>query len=233
MVRTTDICRKGRYVMGKYSNGLETKNRILDICREFFYEKGYESTTFKDISSALDINQSAIHYHFKSKEKIMRMIYEDTIRKNNELVEFYSDRSTCDLAKMFFDIEIYMYKIWNDEKYRNFYINATKGWDQNEFMDAGSKFIYRSDAGMNEVEEEKIGEDTFNQIALGGFDQAVLRFINNNIEKLDYRKTFMATIWMYKKILNIPDDEYKKARKDLAILEQRCKWDEMDTSLSE
>lgn len=220
--------------MGKYSNGVETKKRILDICRTFFYEKGYDNTTFKDISAALGINQSAIHYHFGTKENIMSLIYEDTIRKNNELVEFYSDRSTSELGKMFFDIEIYLYKIWNDDNYRRFYINATAGWDTGEFM-GGSRFTYSDHMeDQTDIDDiEKSGEEIFERIAVAGFDQAVLRFINNNIEKLDYRKTFKANIWMYKKILNIPDDEYKKAMADLEILEDRCKWEELDTTLSE
>lgn len=218
--------------MGKYSNGVETKKRILDICRTFFYEKGYDNTTFKDISAALGINQSAIHYHFKSKENIMGIIYEDTIRKNNDLVEFYSDRSTSDLAKMFFDIEIYIYKIWNDSNYRRFYINATSGWDKNAFM-GGSKYAYNGGGVLDISNIEKSGEQIFINIALAGFDQAVLRFVNDNIENLDYRKTFDAYIRMYKKMLEVVDDEFKKAMEDLTIMEERCKWDELDTTLSE
>ena len=47
--------------MGKYQNGLETQEKILDACRVLFYEKGYDKTTFADISKMTGINQSAIH----------------------------------------------------------------------------------------------------------------------------------------------------------------------------
>lgn len=219
--------------MGKYSNGIETKQRILDICRKFFYEKGYDNTTFKDISTALDINQSAIHYHFGTKEHILQEIYDSTIRKNNELVEFYSDRATGELAKMFFDIELYMYKIWNDPNYRRFYLNATSAWDSEEFI-GGSKYTYRYfvEDSFTIDDMDKYGSEIFKRIALAGFDQAVLRFVNNNIDRIDYKKTLEANMWMYKKILNIPDDEYKNARAELQLMEDRCKWDELDTTLS-
>ncbi len=213
--------------MANYNNGLETRNKILDLCRDLFYEKGYAQTTFKDISIALDINQSAIHYHFKSKENILRIIYASTIKKNNDLVDFYSDRSTSLLAKTFFDLRLYLYKIWNDEKYRHFYRDATTILHETEHMYESNYSYYATRRGSDKEQH------FYDSLACSGFDQSLLRYIDKNIGSLDFENMYLQTINMYKKILGISKKEFDLAISDVKVLNERCKWDELDTSLHE
>lgn len=60
--------------MGKrtsiYRVGQETKDNILQTCRQLFYEKGYTKTSYNDICKTANINRGVIHYHFKTKRKI-------------------------------------------------------------------------------------------------------------------------------------------------------------------
>ena len=49
----------------------ETVQKILDVSRALFREKGYEHTTIQDIVSALGMSKGAVYHHFKSKEEIM------------------------------------------------------------------------------------------------------------------------------------------------------------------
>lgn len=214
--------------MGKYQNGIETQEKILDACHTFFYEKGYQKTTFKDISRATGINQSAIHYHFKSKENLLKIIYQDTVRKNNELVEFYSDNTTSFLAKLFFDSEIYMYKIYHDERYRRFYIDATKyGYGAETEL---GKFSYQSYNHVGSAADSN-EEAMFNRMACAAFDQVILLYIHENIDTVDMEKVCCQVRKMYKKILEIGDQEYEKALEELKLLKDRCKWKDIDTTL--
>ena len=61
--------------MGKYSVGLETKKKILDECKILFYEKGFEGTSFQDISDKAGVNKGLLPYHFKTKNNIAKEIY--------------------------------------------------------------------------------------------------------------------------------------------------------------
>lgn len=219
--------------MSKYNNGMETQQNILAVCREMFYEKGYEKTTFKDISEKLSIRQSAIHYHFKSKENILSIIYAESVAKNNDLVEFYSDRSTTFLAKLFFDLYIWLYKIFKDEKYRRFYLSATKyRFTSTSFLrNDTSRFNY-SMYHQNEkiiVPEE---EDLFNRMACSGFDQSVLVYIDTNIGSTNIDYIYKNVIHIYAKILDIEEKYVNSALKEVSVMSDRCKWDTIDTSLS-
>lgn len=217
--------------MGRYQNGIVTQAKILDASRKLFYQKGYDQTTFADICRETGTNQSAIHYHFKSKENLLQIIYADTVRKNNELVEFYSDRSTGFLAKLFFDAEIYLYKVFHDSRYRQFYIDATRFWyNLDQYAEEGlGKFSYHRyhDESLPLTEEER----EYNRMACAAFDQSVLIHINSHMDSLEFRTVFRQVIKMYKKILEISASEYETALAQLKVLEDRCKWDEIDTTL--
>ena len=51
--------------------GQKTRAQILAACSELFYEKGYDNTTFADITAATGILNGSIAYHFRTKEQIL------------------------------------------------------------------------------------------------------------------------------------------------------------------
>ena len=48
-----------------------TKERILDVSLKLFSEKGYKSTSVRDIAKDVSITQSGLYNHFKGKNAIM------------------------------------------------------------------------------------------------------------------------------------------------------------------
>lgn len=215
--------------MGKYQNGIDTQEKILEACRKFFYEKGYDKTTFADISKATGINQSAIHYHFKSKENLLQIIYAESMRKNNELVEFYSDRSTSSLAKYFFGGEVYLYKAVKDKKYRRFYIDAARLLRTNveSFAVEQANILEFLKNDLKGDAEEK----QFSLMMLAATDQMVLIYMDSRAGELDVKKLQEKVEKTYKRILDIGDEDFEKAIMQQKLLEERCKWDEIDTTL--
>lgn len=215
--------------MGKYQNGLETQEKILDACRKMFYEKGYDNTTFADISRETGINQSAIHYHFKSKENLLQIIYRESLRKNNELVEFYSDRSTSSLAKFFFGGEIYLYKAAKDAKYRKFYLDAAGLLRTNAdsfSVEQANILDFLRDAAEQDEEETQ-----FNLMMIASMDQMVLLYMDSKIPEIDVGKLQSKVEKIYKRIFDVSDERFEEALRQQRILEERCKWEEIDTTL--
>lgn len=215
--------------MGKYQNGIETQEKILEACRKFFYEKGYDKTTFADISRATGINQSAIHYHFKSKEKLLQLIYIESVKKNNDLVEFYSDRSTGALAKFFFGGELFLYKAVRDEKFRRFYLDATRllRTDISTFVFAQSSVLEYLKFDMRSGDEDW----KFDLMVCASLDQVVLYYVDSNEGNVDMEGLLKKVENAYRKILSISDEDFREAKEQMAILEDRCKWDEIDSAL--
>lgn len=65
--------------MANYENGLETKAKIIDICKKLFYSKGFKKTTFKDISQLANVNQGLIVYYYKTKNILANTIFQDVM----------------------------------------------------------------------------------------------------------------------------------------------------------
>ncbi|MFQ5627650.1 MAG: TetR/AcrR family transcriptional regulator [bacterium] len=53
----------------------DTKIRLLDTAEQLFAEKGVEATSLRTITAEADANLAAIHYHFGSKEVLIREVF--------------------------------------------------------------------------------------------------------------------------------------------------------------
>lgn len=56
-----------------------TERRIVDAARTLFIEKGYVATNMSDIAVAAGIKRPALHYYFRTKERLFQTIYGDII----------------------------------------------------------------------------------------------------------------------------------------------------------
>ena len=54
---------------------MSRKEDILEVARELFNEKGTQSSTTNHIAKAMDISPGNLHYHYKNREEIVRLLY--------------------------------------------------------------------------------------------------------------------------------------------------------------
>lgn len=54
----------------------DTRQKILDAAERLFARHGFESTSLRSIIASADVNLAAIHYHFRSKEGLIRAVLE-------------------------------------------------------------------------------------------------------------------------------------------------------------
>ena len=66
----------------------DTRSRIQAVALELFTEKGYDSTSLREIAEALGVTKAALYYHFKSKEEIVESLTSDHVVRMNELLEW-------------------------------------------------------------------------------------------------------------------------------------------------
>jgi AcrR family transcriptional regulator len=70
---------------------MNTKEQILELADKLIRTKGYNSFSYKDISTLLNIKNAAIHYHFPSKEdlgsEVIKSIRIRFIKKQTEWKE--------------------------------------------------------------------------------------------------------------------------------------------------
>lgn len=49
----------------------DRREQIRALAAEMFFERGYESTSIRDLAAALDIKAASLYYHFPDKEQIL------------------------------------------------------------------------------------------------------------------------------------------------------------------
>jgi AcrR family transcriptional regulator len=68
--------------------GAETRAEILRVALGLFTEKGFASTSTRDISEALGITKSALYYHFRNKDEIVTSLVQQRRHDLDELVNW-------------------------------------------------------------------------------------------------------------------------------------------------
>ncbi len=89
---------------------MNTKNEILDLAEFLIRSKGYNSFSYKDISTALNIKNAAIHYYFPAKHDLGKAIINRTrLRFAQHLSEWKTASPTRQLEQ-FIDTYVKSYK---------------------------------------------------------------------------------------------------------------------------
>lgn len=63
----------------------DTRERVLDVAERLFSEHGFEGTSIRDLTAAAGVNLAAVHYHFGSKEDLLRAVLERVVRPSNKV----------------------------------------------------------------------------------------------------------------------------------------------------
>lgn len=62
------------------TKGEQTRQRLLDAAERIFAEKGYSSTSLRDVASAAGIREPGIYNHFKGKEALYSEVLERALQ---------------------------------------------------------------------------------------------------------------------------------------------------------
>ncbi len=64
--------------MKEKENG-DTENRIKEVAKRLFIERGFEATKTRDIAQEAGVNIALLNYYFRSKEKLFEKIFEESV----------------------------------------------------------------------------------------------------------------------------------------------------------
>lgn len=64
--------------MGATEN-TDMEQRIIQAAKQVFIEKGYEKSGMSDIAARVGINRPALHYYFRTKEKMFAAVFADIL----------------------------------------------------------------------------------------------------------------------------------------------------------
>ena len=142
--------------MGRYSVGVETKNKILQEAKLLFYEKGFEETSFQDISLKAEVNKGLITYYFKNKKNIAKEIYFEFTRNQQKACDEVLEAENGTIAAIASLILFYQL-IMEDENLKKFWYDIAVAdvisdmifWDREFFL---KKIV--EDLGLDITEDE-------------------------------------------------------------------------------
>ena len=73
--------------MAEYSVGVATRNKIYEVSKHLFYERGIKDTSYADICKVAEVNRGLIPYYFKSKSKLAIMVLNEFVDSMGAAVE--------------------------------------------------------------------------------------------------------------------------------------------------
>jgi len=94
---------------------MSTKEKILAQSKDLFNQKGFQTTTLRQIAAALGMSQGNLNYHFKTKQDIIEQLYFDLVGELNKEMEAMT-QSYSSLSTLYKSSEITM-RIFYDYRF--------------------------------------------------------------------------------------------------------------------
>ena len=97
---------------------MDTKEHIMDVAMKLFAEKGFETTTVRDIASKGKVNLALINYHFISKEGLLKNIFQQrALNLQFHIWEIANNETFTEIEKIDKIIESYIEKIFANHEF--------------------------------------------------------------------------------------------------------------------
>ena len=112
-------------------NGIDTKQKLLDVTRQMIDTNGIDSVSMRDLGKEMNLSRSAVYRHFKNKEDLLASI----VTENFDMLISRLRKLTGEIddpRKLVSEIlyTLYDFGIKNYEHYQLMFI---KQWDKNQY----------------------------------------------------------------------------------------------------
>ncbi len=90
------------------NNGLNTEDKIFNAAYNIFLLLGYHGTTLSQIAYRAGVNKAAIHYYFRSKEKLYGIVVKSVLDLIlSSTFDFYAKQERLEKQTWFLYTELY------------------------------------------------------------------------------------------------------------------------------
>ncbi|GAB4010769.1 TetR/AcrR family transcriptional regulator [Nocardioides ultimimeridianus] len=70
-------------------DGLTVREKLLEVARDLFAERGFESTSVQDVVAAAGVTKGAMYHYFASKDELLAEIYARVLRMQTSHLEAF------------------------------------------------------------------------------------------------------------------------------------------------
>ena len=78
----------------------ETRRQIVAKADELFYQQGFSSTTFSDITKAVNISRGNLYHHFKAKDDILDAVIEARLSHIQNILQQWEEEGTTPKSRI-------------------------------------------------------------------------------------------------------------------------------------
>lgn len=77
-----------------------TRERIVSVADELFYQRGFEQTSFADIAGRLGLSRGNFYYHFRTKDDILRAVIALRAGRTRAMLDEWAGRGHTPLERL-------------------------------------------------------------------------------------------------------------------------------------
>lgn len=197
--------------MANYENGLDTKAKIIDACKELFYSKGFEKTTFRDIGMQAGVNQGLIVYYFKNKNILASTVFQSVMSQMMEQIEGHFAEAE-NLTRYFISDFLYFRLLYEDENFRRFIESCCDNGVLHKNPETYEKEYKKYyDEIIQFLEKDYIADVTLKDGLIAvyeGMKDTYSIYICRNLHQMTIDVAATNYITIYCNLLDIPKDVY-------------------------
>ena len=77
-----------------------TRERIVQVADELFYQRGFEKTSFADIADQVGVSRGNFYHHFKSKDDILAAVIALRSARTQAMLDAWSRQATSPVGRL-------------------------------------------------------------------------------------------------------------------------------------
>lgn len=200
--------------MAVYSNGISTREDILQSARELFFRQGYKATTTRQISEHSQANLGLIKYHFNAKATIGLTIYQEI---HDALWDWAGQNSTTAAEQLLMGTAAIIKLAFSSEEFSRFYMELLEEPQaQDHLMERLNTIVQKHYIAKRHA--LNADHALFLQICLFGAQINTIRYAASRPEQISNPELFLLDFMQLSiELLNIEDADTVRAR-SLSIL---------------
>jgi AcrR family transcriptional regulator len=131
-----------------------TRDKILTAARELFEEKGFDSTTVREIAAKADVNPALINYHFGSKDGLLEALIEEMTKATHFRLHDINKSDAKPEEKLQQAVALLINKIFVNKKYYQMIHRELSMIQRPELSEKISKMLKRNRNEIRIIIEE-------------------------------------------------------------------------------
>lgn len=197
-----------------------TRNKIIEVSKKYFYELGYSKTRMQDIAKESDIVIGSLTYHFKKKENIVSAILTEYLKRLYEYTLNHTKENLNHLQLHFYASIPFYKNLLIDEKVKRFFYEFTQAQSVHSTNYGGSELsdfitnVYHLSLKDYNIFVSPKYVNMAQKYGYGGRVQVIIDYIEGDLEGISIEEMSNFLSSAREMLMGIPKSELDRIGKE-------------------